>query len=109
MPVETEDDLRLFVDADDWAVPVAWTSGGGTFPFSAIFDAEYQLLTPNFVDGGVEGSTPQITACSADIPDDAEQGDTVVVNVGTPKAETYTVVEFKPDGTGMSVVRLQGV
>lgn len=107
MPIETDDDRRLFMQVDDWAVPVAWASAGGTSVFSAIFDAEYQLLTSPFLDGGAEGSTPQLTVCDADLPAQAAQEDTVTVNVSTPKAKDYRVVEIKPDGTGMTIVRLQ--
>ena len=107
MPVETDDDRRLFMQEEDWAVPVTWDHSGGTASFSAIFDAEYQLLTSPFMDGGAEGSTPQITACSTDIPETGAHDDVLTVNAGTPKAKPYKVVEFKPDGTGMTVVRLQ--
>ncbi|KQS90303.1 hypothetical protein [Rhizobium sp. Leaf386] len=107
MPVETDADLRLFINEDDWAVPCHWTSTGGATDFPAIFDAEYQLITSPFLDGGAEGSTPQITMCAVDVPALAAHGDAVIVNFGTVKAALYTVVEFKPDGTGMTVVRLQ--
>jgi hypothetical protein len=107
MPVETDDDRRLFVDADEFAVPVRWTSAGGTALFSAIFDDGYALLALPDIDAGVEGSTPQILAVGADIPADAAQDDTLVVRFGLPNAKIYAVVEIKPDGTGMTVVRLQ--
>jgi hypothetical protein len=102
MPVETDSDRAVFIDDDDFAVPVSWVHAGGTATFSAIFDAEYQLITSAFLDGGVEGSGPQILARSTDIPALAKQGDSVTV-----KATVYTAVEFKPDGTGMTIVRLQ--
>lgn len=107
MAVETDADRRLFVQEDDFAVPVAWAHAGGTANFPAIFDAEYQLLASSFIDGGAEGSTPQILACSADIPAAGKQGDAITVKPGTAGAATYRVVEFKPDGTGMTIVRLQ--
>lgn len=104
MPVESDADRRLFVEEDDFAVGVSWVHSGGTATFPAIFDAEYQLLTSPYLEGGAEGSTPQIHMCSADVPATGAQGDTVAVN-----ATSYRVVEFKPDGTGMTVVRLQEV
>lgn len=107
MAVESDDDRHMFVAEDDFGVSVSWTHSGGTATFPAIFDAEYQLVTSPFLDGGVEGNTPQIQVCSSDIPATAAQGDTLVVNPGTAKAASYSVVEFKPDGTGMTVVRLQ--
>lgn len=102
MPVETDDDRRLFVQDDDFAVPVLWTHSGGMASFSAIFDADYQLLSSAFLDAGVEGASPQLHACSADIPATAAQGDGVTVG-----ASSYRVAEIKPDGTGMTIVRLQ--
>lgn len=104
MPVETDDDRRLFVQDDDFAVPVLWAHSGGMAHFYAIFDADYQLLSSAFLDAGVEGASPQIHACSADLPPAAAQGDGVTVAGGS-----YRVVEIKPDGTGMTIVRLQAM
>jgi len=98
MAVETEADRLLFVDGDEFAVAVVW----GASSFTAIFDAEYQLLVTPLVDGGVEGSGPQILARSSDIPVGAAQGDALTVD-----GRSYKAVEFKPDGTGMTTVRLQ--
>ena len=102
MPVETDADRRLFVEEDDFAVPVSWTHSGGTANFPAIFDAGYQLVASPFLDGGAEGATPQLHACAADIPATAKQGDIVTVN-----GKTFSAVEIEPDGTGMTVIRLQ--
>lgn len=102
MPVETDADRLLFVSEDDFAVPVSWVHSGGTATFSAIFDDDYRLLPSEFIDGGAEGSAPQILAVSTDVPATGKHGDAVTVN-----AKAYRVVEFKPDGTGMTVVRLQ--
>jgi len=102
MPVETDADRAIFVDDGDFAVAIIWTHAGGTATFTAIFDADYQLLTSPFLDGGAEGAGPQIMARSSDIPAQAAHGDAVTI-----EGREYRVVEFKPDGTGMSVVRLQ--
>ncbi len=104
MGVEGVDDRRLFIDADDFAVSVSWAAAGGTVTLSAIHDAEYQLLETPYLDGGVEGATPQIMAVSADLPPTAAHDDQVTV-----KGRLHRVVEIKPDGTGMTVVRLQEV
>jgi hypothetical protein len=90
MPVETDADRAVFVD------------DGGTASFTALFDADYQLIAPPFLDGGAEGAGPQITARSSDIPAQAVHGDAVTID-----GRAYRAVEFKPDGTGMTVVRLQ--
>ncbi len=102
MPVETDADRAVFVDDGDFAVAVAWAHAGGTATFTAIFDADYQLIASPFLDGGAEGAGPQITARSSDIPAQAAHGDAVTID-----ARAYRAVEFKPDGTGMTVVRLQ--
>ena len=102
MPVETDADRALFLDAEDFGAEVSWTHAGGTSTITGIFDAEYQLLSSPFLDAGAEGSGPQLIVRSADVPAQAKQKDTVTVS-----AKTYRVVEFKPDGTGMTVVRLQ--
>jgi hypothetical protein len=102
MAIETDADRRVFVEEDDFAVAVSWVHTGGTAAFSAIFDDDYRLLPADFVEAGAEGSAPQIQAVSADVPAGGKQGDAVTVN-----ATAYTVVEIKPDGTGMTVIRLQ--
>lgn len=102
MAVESDADRRLFVAEDDFAVSVSWIHSGGTATFSAIFDDDYRLLPSEFFEGGAEGSAPQILAVSADVPATGKHGDAITV-----AAKSYRVVEFKPDGTGMTVVRLQ--
>lgn len=102
MPVETDADRRMFVNANDWAMPVVWIHAGGTAALAAIFDEDYALLGSPFVDAGMEGATPQIHCCSADVPPTGGSGDSVTVN-----GRRFTVAEIKPDGTGMTIVRLQ--
>lgn len=102
MPIEDDDDRRLFIQEDDFAVPVSWNRAGQVFTFPALFDSEYSLLSSPLIDAGIEGATPQIHCCGADIPAGADHDDVVTV-----KGKTYAAVEFKPDGTGMTIVRLQ--
>lgn len=104
MPVETDADRALFLDNDEFGLAVTWTSAAGSVSFSAIFDAEYQLLDVPTLDAGAEGAGPQIHCRTSDLPADAAQGDGVTVD-GT----AYQAVELKPDGTGMTIVRLQEV
>lgn len=102
MPVESAADRAAFVSADDFGVAATWVSAGGSATVNGIFDAEYQLLTTALLDEGQEGATPVLHCRTADIPADAAHGDTVTID-----STDYTAVEFKPDGTGMSLVRLQ--
>lgn len=107
MPVETDADRLAFLDDDEYGVVARWTSAGGSVDLPAIFDADYQLLTVPLLDGGAEGSGPQILLRSSDVPADAAHEDAITLHPGTAKAATYRVVEIKPDGTGMTTVRLQ--
>lgn len=109
MPVETDADRLAFLDDDEFGVVARWTSAGGSVDLPAIFDAEYQLLTVPLIDGGAEGTGPQILCRDADVPADAAHDDAVTLRPDTAKAKAYSVVEFKPDGTGMTTVRLQEV
>ena len=102
MPVETDADRRLFVDADEFAVSVSWNYRSRTATFTAIFDDQYLLLSSEFVDAGAEGSAPQILTVSSDVPAHGEHDDVITIS-----AKHYRVAEIKPDGTGMTVVRLQ--
>lgn len=104
MAVETDADRAIFTDARDFGSTVTWTSAGGSADVPAIFDAEYMLLASELVDGGIEGSGPTLTMRLADVPSDAAHGDMVTVG-----GADFKVVEFKPDGTGMTAVRLQEV
>ena len=63
-----------------------------------IFDAEYLEVD---LGSGIESSSPALTLASADVPPNVG-GAAVVVN-----GKTYKVVEPKPDGTGMTVLRLR--
>ncbi|TPK38698.1 hypothetical protein [Mesorhizobium sp. B2-5-3] len=108
MPVETAADRAIFVDADEFGAAVKWTSVAAVANFSAIFDAEYQLLTLPDLDAGVEASGPQIQCRTSDLPADAAHQDSVqVTDPETSALSNFVVVEIKPDGTGMTVVRLQ--
>lgn len=108
MPVETEDDRALFVDADEFGCAVSWTRGATTAGFSAIFDEEYLAIVSPLLDGGAEGSGPRILCRSSDLPAGARQGDTVVVvHPVSGQATSFKAVEMMPDGTGMTAVRLQ--
>lgn len=102
MPIENDADRRLFLQDDDFAVPVLWDRAGVVSAFSALFDSEYALIASPFLEGGAEGASPQLHCCDADLPAGRAHGDTVTVNGGN-----YAAVEFKPDGTGMTTVRLR--
>lgn len=108
MPVETEEDRALFVDADEFGCAVSWTRGVATTAFSAIFDEEYIAIASPLLDSVAEGAGPRILCRSSDLPAGARKGDTiVVVHPVTGQATSFKAVEMMPDGTGMTSVRLQ--
>lgn len=109
MPIETDSDRAIFVEADDFGVTVSWAHVNGPTTFEAILDAEYVLLATELDPVGREGSAPAFVCRSMDIPEDADRGDIVTISGSHDDAmnREYCVVEIKPDGTGMTVVRLQ--
>lgn len=115
MPVETAADRLVFLDTDEFGASVVWTSeAGASAPFPAIFDNEYRLLISDLAPEGAEGSEPAIMCRTEDLPADAEQEDTLAITqldeAGASVAVgSFKAVEFKPDGTGMTMVRLQEV
>lgn len=102
MPVESDTDRASFVDGDEFGVSVSWAHTGGPTVLNAIFDAEYELLVTSELEDGAEGTVPQILCRTADIPGAGAHGDVLTID-----STDYNVVEIKPDGTGMTSVRLQ--
>lgn len=82
------------------AVPIA--AAGQTF--GVIFDNEYLFVD----EAGVSSSAPAVEVLEADMPqavrDALEAGGPVTLTIRTV---SYSVVEPKSDGTGMSVLRLR--
>lgn len=111
MAIETDADRAIFVSADDFGVKAVWTSAGGaSAPFDCIFDSTFMAMTAGELEFTQEGAHVRIEMRSTDVPDDSDNDDTVqtgsvVADVFVASA-SYKVVEFKPDGTGMTVVRL---
>lgn len=72
---------------------------------AGIFDAAYLLID---VGSGIESSAPVLTVLDSEVPaamaTALEQGDGVSLTIG---AVTYGVVEGKPDGTGVTLLRLR--
>ena len=87
-----EKDAYAFFSVQDFAQPVQRAGGR---EFNAIFDAQYQEQL------GVSGSGPALT-CATEHVADVPRGE--VVTVG---ADSYRVVAVEPDGTGITVLRLQ--
>ncbi len=91
------EDHTAFLDTDDFATAV--TVGGVSV--NAIFDAEY--VEVGFDGVSVESVWPVLHCDETDAAVAAAvQGTTAVVN-----SVNYTVAEVRPDGTGMTILRLR--
>ncbi len=88
---QMEDDLDGMLDLEVFAEQA---TVGGTV-ISAIFDAEYGEAL------WVSGTSPAIWCKSSDV-DEVEVGDAVTVSGGS-----YAVAGIEPDGTGLTVLKLQ--
>jgi hypothetical protein len=91
MPVESENDRRTFVSADDFGVEV--TIGASTF--DAIFDHEFVESS------GFSAEKPVIHCLESDL-DGVAIDATAVVDGGN-----YIIREIQPDGTGMAMAILE--
>ncbi|WP_157784506.1 head-tail joining protein [Sinorhizobium fredii] len=110
MAIETDDDRLLFVDPDEFGAVAVWTSASGVKPaVSCIFDDTFVALAAGELEFTQEGGRLQITLRSSDVPADANQGDAVQVSSDVLGVKTFKVLEFQPDGTGFSIVRLQEI
>jgi hypothetical protein len=99
MPNPAWDDLNEFVDADDFAIPVVVTQAGVTWRFPGIFDDPYlDVQVGEYV---MDSSEPRVTAPEAKMIG-IRRGAVCVVD-----GRTWAVLDApKPDGTGMSVLKL---
>lgn len=89
------EDHSAFLDTDEFATSA--TVGGNAV--DGIFDNEYVAVDLDGVE--VESLGPVLQCATSDVPGVA-QGDAVIVN-----AVNYTVAEVRPDGTGMTLLRLR--
>lgn len=91
------EDLSEFLDPT-YGFAVTATYNGVT-SVNGIFDAQY--FEPEAGLGGVQASQPVFLCRAADVPS-AVHGQTLVVN-----AVTYQIVGVEPDGTGMTLLKLE--
>lgn len=90
-------DLPAFFTVGEHAEAVTYTAAGASaVTVNGIFDDAYSEA---FAD--VEGDAPHFTCVASDVPNVAH-GDTI--KRGTV---TYTVVNVRPDGQGLTVLRLR--
>ena len=89
------EDFSAFLDTGEFATAV--TVDGNAV--DAIFDNDYVAVD---LDGVVLESLGPVLLCATADVSTAVQGTAVVVN-----AVNYTVAEVRPDGTGMTLLRLR--
>ncbi|WLR92177.1 head-tail joining protein [Shinella zoogloeoides] len=108
MPIENDEDRLLFIDPDEFGATAVWMSQSGAHPpVSCIFDDSFIALAAGDIEVTQEGGRVQITLRTSDVPADGDHKDAVEVASDVIGVKTFTVLEFQPDGTGFSVVRLQ--
>lgn len=104
MAVESAADRATFLSADDFGVTATFThSGGSATAVIGIFDNDYLDLE---VEGevGIASRSPRFVCRTSDLDDagGANDGDSLVVS-----GVTYKVRIVKPDGTGMTEMKLE--
>lgn len=103
MAIESAADRAMFLDADEFGVTATYRKYGTAtdIPITGIFDAEHSV---GAIGGDIEiaSVSPQFLARSADLPSGAADRDSVTVD-GT----AYKVRFVEPDGTGMTVLKLE--
>jgi hypothetical protein len=93
-----EEDLSLFLSADEFAVPVqAVTRHSEVVQFQVIFDNGYSAQLGGYADG----TQPTALARSVDVAD-LVQGCAFTV-----AGADWLVTDLQPDGTGMTLIVLR--
>lgn len=99
MTVETAEDRRAFVSADEFGVTAQYSQNGApAVTIAGIFDSDHLMIDAG--QAGVTSSAPVFT-CTADdlaglVIGRARAGDLLTI-----AGVTYAVTEPRPDGTGM--------
>jgi hypothetical protein len=100
MPVETSADRAAMLSPKDWGVTATYNSKGKRYPISGIFDREYQAV--DVAEAEVSSTFPVFHIQTADLPCRYQFGDTIQI-----EGETFNIRDIQPDGTGISMLRLE--
>ena len=99
MALDFDTDLDTCLDTAEMAVSAAYTPfGGSASTINVILDNQVPVVNP--YTGEVLGEEIQAVCKASDVPS-AKHKDTLVVN-----SITYTVIEARPDGNGVTVLVL---
>lgn len=100
MAVERAADLISMFAATDWGVNAIYRNKGKRFGITGIFDNNY--VDVDVAEVEFASSTPIFTIPTAALPCDPAIGDTLVID-----CNSYTIRNFKADGTGVTTLHLQ--
>lgn len=115
MAVETDADRAIFFDPDEFGVTATVTpSAGAPFDVEGIYDGPHMnrgVRQSNQYDGNASeasGQTPTFKGRMSDML--AVKAERAVIAIppcaGLPEGGTFRVRDVKPDGTGLTVMRL---
>lgn len=108
MAIETDADRLLFLDPEEFGAVAIWTTASGAKPaISCIYDDSFVALSAGDLEFTQEGGRLQLTMRSADVPADANVKNSITVSSEAIGTKTVKVMEFQPDGTGVTIVRVQ--
>lgn len=103
MAIETAADRAVFLNPDEFGEAVSWTVGATTVSVAGL-----AIASALQVDGqdtpGVMLSQAAFKLAGEDVPSGAGEGNAV-----TFRGVAHTVRSIEPDGTGMTLVRLERV
>tara|TARA_R110000751_G_scaffold146094_9_gene250015 strand:+ start:20084 stop:20419 length:336 start_codon:yes stop_codon:yes gene_type:complete len=107
MAVESAADRAVFLDADEHGLQAMITpSGMAAVPVSGIFDENYSLIGETDEASGLSSREPTLTVRSADLPNVELRGGVVALTDLSGANRLFKIVEPKPDGTGITELRL---
>ncbi len=113
MPVETDDDLLIFLDADEFGVEAQYVSrvpGAEAKPIVGQFDDEGSNWNPNRWTGTqyqqqmgahIESSGPTFLCRTSDLYKGGRQNERLTI-----KGQEYRIEGKRPDGTGLTLLML---
>lgn len=100
MAVETEADRLSMLSLSDWGSRARYRRAGRVYDIIGIYDAPFVAV--GVADADVESSLPTFTVSTASMPCKVGHGDALFID-----GRGYTVRGFQPDGTGMTVLRIE--
>ncbi len=105
MPVPAWEDLDVFLNEGDFAVPaVIQLQGGGQVALSVIFDDPY--VNPQLRDAYSKDEVMPTALCKQSLVGAVRRGDTITITFPAGARQYDILTAPQPDGTGMSLIQL---